>query len=161
MLMWRRFQLGQEGCEASLFRRRLAFQLLHHPIRLAEREESLALSRSRRLGIPGAPEHYLVKIPIGDKNKMRTLHCKYCDKKSAYSCACAPWPGGDMNPKDAMVVCSDRQGGRCMLRHRAGEKPPQKRVKSKRDSWTSKTKVSSSKSVSDSAEGSRKKSRRG
>ena len=131
LLLWRKLNGGEEGCEASLFRRRLAFQLLHHPIRLSEREESLALSRSRRLGIPGAPEHYLVQNPIGEKNRMKRLHCRYCDKKFAYSCACARWTGGDMNPKDAMVVCIDRQGGCCMLRHKAGEKPPQKRVESK------------------------------
>jgi hypothetical protein len=121
LLMWRRFKPGLEGCEASIFRRRLAFQMMHHPIRLAEREESLALSHSRRLGIPGAPEHYLVQNPIGEKKRMRRLHCRYCEKKFAYSCACASWTGGDMNPKDAMVVCSDRQGGPFMLRHRAGE----------------------------------------
>ena len=161
LLMWRRFKPGQEGCEASLFRRRLTFQLLHHFIRLAEREEGLALSRSRRLGIPGAPEHYLVQNPIGYKNKMRRLHCMYCDKKSAYSCACAPWTGGDMKARDAMVVCSDRHGGRCMLRHRAREKPPHKRVRSKRHSWTSKPKASPKNGEPDSAEGSRKRSRRG
>ena len=63
-------------------------------------------------------------------------------QESAYSCACAPWTGGDMKARDAMVVCSDRQGGRCMLRHMAREKPPQKRVRSKRHSWTSKSKAS-------------------
>ena len=157
LLMWRRFKPGEEECYGSLFRRKLAFQMLHHPIRVAEREESLALSRSRRLGIPGAREHYLVQNPIGEKNRMKRLHC---DKKSAYSYACAPWVEGG-NPKDAMVVCSDRQRGRCMLRHRAGEKPPQKRVKSKRASWTSKAQGSSTKSLTSSAEGSRKKSRRG
>jgi len=127
--------------------------LLHHPIiRLAEREESLALSRSRRLGIPSAPEHYLVQNPIGDKNRMRRLHCRYCVKKSAYSCACAPWTGGGMKVRDAMVVCSDRQGGRCMLRHGAREKPPQKRVRSKRHSWTSKPKASPKNAEPDNAE---------
>ncbi len=44
-----------------------------------------------------------------------------------------------MNPRDAMVICSDRQGGRCMLRHRAGEKPVQKRSKAAGDGWRSKT----------------------
>jgi len=133
---------------------------MHHPIRVAEREESRTLSRSRRLGIPSAPEHYLVHDPIGGKKRMQRLHCMYCDKKSAYSCACAPWVGGGMNPMDAMVVCNDRHGGRCMLRHIAGEKPPQKRVKFKRDSWISNTIASSAKSVSDNVEDIRKKSRR-
>jgi hypothetical protein len=138
-LLWKRFKPGQNDCDASLFRRRLAFQLLHHPVRLIEREESLAMTRSRRLGIAGAPEHYLVQNPKGGKNRLKRLHCRYCDKKSAYSCACSPWVGGDMNPRDAMVVCSDRQGGRCMLRHRAGEKPVQKRSKAAGDGWRSQT----------------------
>ena len=163
MLMWRTFKPWQEGCEASLLRRRLAFQLLHHPIRVAEREESLALSlsRSRRLNIPVAPKHYLVHNPIGEKNIMRRLHCKYCDKKFAYSCACAPWTSDDMKAMDAMVVCSDRKGSRGMLRHRTGEKPPQKRVRSKRHSWTSKLKASPKNAEPDNAKGSRKRFRRG
>ena len=44
-----------------------------------------------------------------------------------------------MNPRDAMVVCNDRQGDRCMLRHRAGEKPVQTRSKAAGDGWWSKT----------------------
>ena len=37
-LMWKRFKPGRKYCDASLFRRRLAYQMLHHPVRLAERE---------------------------------------------------------------------------------------------------------------------------
>ncbi len=40
-----------------------------------------------------------------------------------------------MNPIDAMIVCSDHQGGRCMLRHRAGEKPVQKSSKAAGFEW--------------------------
>ena len=153
LLLWRRFKPREEVCDGILFRRKMAYQLLHHPVRMAEKEESLALSRSRRLGIPGAPEHYLVKNPSGGRNRLKRLHCRYCDRKSAYSCACSPWAGGDTNPRDAMVICSDRQSGRCMLRHRAGEAPPRKRVKTSRNSWTSKI-SSSAKTAQAGAEGS-------
>ncbi len=62
-----------------------------------------------------------------------------CDKKSAYSCACSPWVRRGINPRDAMVVWSDRQGGRCMVMQRAGEKPVQKRRKATREAWRTKT----------------------
>ncbi len=42
----------------------MAYRLVHHHVRMAEKEENLELSRSRRLGISGAPEHYLVKSPL-------------------------------------------------------------------------------------------------
>jgi len=119
LLMWRRFKQGQEMCDATLFRRRLAYDMMHHPVRLAEREESLALSRSRRLGILGGPKHFLVLKPSGTRKRVKRLHCRYCDKKSAFSCACSPFIGEGMNPRAAMAICSGRQGGRCMLRHRA------------------------------------------
>ena len=35
--------------------------------------------------------------------------------------------GVDVNPRDAIFVCSDCQGGRCMRRHKIGEMPPRKR----------------------------------
>ena len=152
LLLWRRFKPGEEMRDASLFRRRLAYSLLNHSVRLVEREESLALSRSRRHGIVGGPEHFVVLNPLGTRNRNKRLHCRFCDKKSAYSCACSPFVAG-MNPRDAMAICSDRQGGRCMLRHREGEIPPRKRQKAARKEWTSKT-PSSIKSASDGAEGS-------
>ena len=152
LLLWRRFKPGEEMRDASLFRRRLAYSLLNRPVRLVEREESLALSRSRRHGIVGGPEHFVVLNPLGTRNRIKRLHCRFCDKKSAYSCGCSPFVAG-MNPRDAMAICSDRQGGRCMLRHRAGETPPRKRQKAARKEWTSKTR-SSAKSASDGAEGS-------
>ncbi len=87
------------------------------------------MARSRMLGIAGAPGHYLVQKPKGGQNRLKRLHGRYCNRKSAYSCACSPWIGGDVNPRDAMAVCNGRQGGRCMLRHKAGENPVQKRSK--------------------------------
>jgi len=58
-----------------------------------------------------------------------------------------------VNPMDAMVVCNDRKGGRCMLMHKAGEKPVQKRNKVAGDAWRTKTQ-SSDKTTEDDAEGS-------
>ena len=90
LLLWRRLKPREEVCDDILCRRKMAYQLLHHSMRMAEKEESLALSRSRLLGIPGAPEHYMVKKPSGGRNHLKRLHCRYCDRKSAYSCACSP-----------------------------------------------------------------------
>jgi hypothetical protein len=130
----------------------LAYNLLNHSVRLVERKESLALSRSRRHGIVGGPEHFVVLNPLGTRNRIKRLHCRFYDKKSAYSCACSPFVKG-MNPRDEMASWSDRQGGRCMLRHSAEETSPRKRRKVARKEWTSKT-PSSAKSASDGAEGS-------
>ena len=120
----------------------------------------MAMSRSRRTGIARAPENYLVQNPKEGRNHLKRLNCRYCDKKSAYSCACAPWVGGDMNPRDAMVIYNDRQGGRCMPRHRAGEKPVQKRRKVVGDGWRSKT-PSANNTDENGAEGSSRGPRNG
>ncbi len=63
-LTWRKFKLGEDMCDANTFRRRLAYSLPNHLVRLTEREESLDLSRSRRHGIPGGPEHFVLN-PLG------------------------------------------------------------------------------------------------
>ncbi len=119
-------------------KRKLAWQLMHDYVRLVDREESLALARLLRLGIFGALGRCLVQNPKGHNGRLKRLNCTYCDKKSAYSCACAPWVEGDMKPRRAMGVCSDRQGGRFMLRYKTREKQMKKGFKRKRDSWTSK-----------------------
>jgi len=49
-----------------------------------------------------------------------------------YSYAYAIWICGDINLRDAMGDCSDRQGGHHMLRHIAKRMPPRERSKSKR-----------------------------
>ncbi len=148
--MWRRFKQGQDISYASLFRRRLAYDMMHHHVRLAEREESLGLSCSRHLGILGGPERFLFLNPSGTRNRLKSPHCRYCDKKSAYSCACSPFVGEGMISRAAMEICSNRQEGRRMMRHKAREIPPRKRMKATRQDWTSKT-PSSTKSASDSA----------
>jgi hypothetical protein len=61
-------------CDANLFRRRLAYSLLNHRLRLEEREESHALSLSRRHGILGGPEHFVVLNPLRTKNRIKRLH---------------------------------------------------------------------------------------
>ena len=63
-VMWRRFNPREEPYDGTLIRRKMPFQLLNHPIRLAYKKESLALLLSRRLGIHGALEHCLVKTPL-------------------------------------------------------------------------------------------------
>jgi hypothetical protein len=50
-LLWKKFKPEQDERDGSLFRRIFALQLLHHHVMLEEREESLAMARSRRLGI--------------------------------------------------------------------------------------------------------------
>ncbi len=70
MLMWKRLKPREELCDAIPFRRKFAFQLLHHHVCLAERAESLALSRSHGLGIPGALKHYMVQNSFGERNRL-------------------------------------------------------------------------------------------
>ena len=54
LLLWRRFKTKEEACDTSIFRKKSAWQLLHHLLWVADNDESLALSRSRRLSILGA-----------------------------------------------------------------------------------------------------------
>ncbi len=92
-----------------------------------------------------APSTFLVLNPLGTRNRIKRLHCRYCDMKSAYSCACSPFVSEGMNPRDAMAIWRDRQEGRCMLRHIAREASPRKRMKASRKEWTSKTPSSAKK----------------
>jgi len=129
LLMWRRFKQRQKMPDDTLIGRRLAYDMMYHHVRSVEREESLAFSRSRRLGILGGLEHFPILNPSGTRNIVKRLHCRYCDKKSANSCACSPFVGDGMNPRVAMAIFSDHQGDRCMLRHIAEKIPPRKRTK--------------------------------
>jgi hypothetical protein len=133
LLMWRRFKPEEELCDGILFRRGMAYKLMSNPVRITEKKESLALSRFRRLGNPGAPEHCLAKNPFGGRDFLKRLHSRYCDRESAYSCACSPWAGGDMNPRDAMLICIDRKSDRCKSPwHLLGSCPQQPKVNKRR-----------------------------
>jgi hypothetical protein len=89
LLLWRRFKPGEEMCDGIVFSEEDGMPVVTsscaHSIE-GRGSRTLAFSPSRR--IPGAPEHYLVKNPFGNRNRLKRLHCRYFGRKSAYSCAC-------------------------------------------------------------------------
>ena len=131
-LLWRKFKPEQEGCSLDLFRRRLAFQLMHNVIRRAELGEGMTL-RSLPVG-EHVPRPNEVKRSDGKPYKGV---CKYCPNRTMWSCCCAPCLEG-MDKKQrsgCMYVCSFTQNPRCFALHKDGVEPKQKRSVSAVQGW--------------------------
>ena len=128
LLCWRKFKHGQQDTSADTFRRRLAFQMLHHPLYVAEYEASNERHRV------GEQHHYLVMNPkkeTGQQNRARRFHCIYCHRKTSFSCVCAPVVAG-MNKgqiRKAVHLCSSTQDATCLDKHQRGVAPPPKKWK--------------------------------
>ena len=122
-LAWKRFKPGGDDCTPDMFRRRLAYQMLHHPITMLERGERASLRAWR----PPVCGHYLVDTPMrtSGQNRRQRRGCRYCCKKTQWTCACMPWVDGMEEGAlgRVMFICSPKQSPECFARHVRGEEP--------------------------------------
>ena len=134
-LLWRKFRPGQESCDPSIFRRRLAFQMLHHPVLMRERGEAITL----RGMLSHAAMHFLVENPRSDVGQCRAMRrtCCFCYSKTQWSCNCAPWVSGMPGDvlKGVVFVCSQAQNPECFLSHLKGHEHSNKRAQAQTKAW--------------------------
>ena len=125
-LAWKRFKPDMGSCSPNMFRRRLAHQMLHHPITMLERGERASLRAKVTI-----LEHYLVETPMmssGQRRRERRA-CRFCGKKTQWTCVCSPW-ADDIEEEgmgDVMFICSPTQNPNCFGMHGRGEEPTNKR----------------------------------
>ena len=131
-LLWRKFRPGGQGHSMDFFRRRLAHQLLHNHIRRAELGEGMNL---RDLG----GNQHVVQLNGAKTRDGKTYRgtCSYCNKRTVWSCSCAPCLDG-MSKHDraqCMYLCSFTQNPECFYLHARGLEASNKRALAAATSW--------------------------
>jgi hypothetical protein len=121
-LLYRKFKPGHGDCTPGIFRRRLAYQMLYHPVLMREIAERAALRQHV------SASHTLQRNPTKDGNPLSRsmrLACKFCGEKTMWSCRCAPWMDGmDKRMKrGCMFTCSPAQNPDCFASHVNGAEP--------------------------------------
>ena len=123
-LLWRRFKPDQGECNFDYFRRRLAYQLLHNPLR------SLELGDIRHLRALEFSQHMPMMNQVKKKDgKPIKGVCRFCKKRTIWSCSCAPCLEGMDKGQRAgcMYICSFTQNPACFCSHKDGAEPRNKR----------------------------------
>jgi hypothetical protein len=139
-LLWKSFKPGEAGCDPILFRRRLAWQLLHHPAWLKEKQENVQLRSA-----PDAKVHYLVKNPMKKMGLGRHERwtCRYCPRKTMWSCYCCHTVDGMPDDLKAGVtfVCNPSQSPQFFEKHSRGLSSKNKRAMAGTKAWVARKRV--------------------
>ena len=134
-LLRRHFRPSQQvnsDQDPDMFRRRLAFQMLKHPVWMREMGEAMSL----RLGGPCNRGHYLVENPKAENGRLQRRTCKYCIVKTGWACACSPWVDGMTvhQMEEVMFVCRSITR-ECFQKNQEGVSPPNKKSEAAFKSW--------------------------
>ena len=118
----------------DLFRRRLAWQFMKHPLWLQQLEVERS-ARRPRLSFLDKHNHGL--NPCGNNNKPRRGRCRYCGERTQYHCVCAPMLPGMTRAQanTVMFICSPAQNPMCMQMHYGGFPPRQARSMAALEVW--------------------------
>jgi hypothetical protein len=121
-LLWGKFKPGHGDCTPEMFRRRLAYQMLYHPVLMREIGERATLSQNL------SASQTLQRNPTKDSNSLSRsmrLACKFCGQKTMWSCSFVPWMDGmeKRMKRGCMFIYSPAQNPDCFASHVNGAEP--------------------------------------
>ena len=124
-LAYRQFVHGQGNLSYAMFRRKLCFELLHHPKYMEE-----VRMRTRRQGASAEFGHKILRLGCGPTGSQKLRKCSFCPKRTSFYCSCTP-----MSKGTGIFICSTHMNSSCVEKHLSGAKPIDRRSAAQKSRW--------------------------
>ena len=130
-LAYRRFVPGQANTSYAIFRRKLCFELLHHPKHMED-----VMMRTRSQCASAIAGHKIIRLGCGESGSQKLRRCSFCPKRTSYYsyCSCT-----EVTASTGIFVCSTHMNASCIEKHLSGLKPFNRRSSAQKSRWAKQT----------------------